>query len=134
MKNKVVDVLQIKAYNISISREKQTHRTLGKHIVHRFTREEVRNMTTVVNTPVVLERMIDQLSECELEGRDRLTPEDVISLVHNVCIDGQCAVGSLPSLLVSVYTDAVNRRGKSAYQHVDFFIKDLIHDMERVLV
>lgn len=96
-------------------------------------------MTTIVGmeaeslTQRAFHLAIDQFSERINSGDDQLTPEDVISLVQDVCIEVGCVPVALPSCLVCIYTDARSRRDEPDYGHTNFITKSLVHDLERAM-
>lgn len=93
-------------------------------------------MTIATATEVELESMriaIDRFAACEQEGSEKLSPEEVISLVQDVCIELRCKLDYMPRAISVVYADAVNRRDKPNYGHGSFITSLLIHDMERAL-
>jgi hypothetical protein len=82
-------------------------------------------------TGLVLQVTIDLLSDHVLHSRNTLTPEQVILLVQDVCIETRCIVPDLPRSVTNIYVEAHKRRDDPEHGRVDFDTSILIHDVER---
>lgn len=94
-------------------------------------------MSAIVDTSrdlFVMRSIIDQVSEREQQGENQMTPDEVIFLLDDICIDVRCTRSALPNAVLRTYHDAVRRRDVPSYGSCNFIIKNLISDMERALL
>lgn len=94
-------------------------------------------MSTIVDTAqdlLVIQAVIDRVSERELQGANQMTPDEVIFLVDDICIDVRCTRAALPSAVLRIYRDAEMCRDTPSRRSSNFIIKYLIRKMERALL
>ncbi|MEP6710570.1 MAG: hypothetical protein ABJA64_02540 [Candidatus Saccharibacteria bacterium] len=96
-------------------------------------------MTTSVDSKVsideeaILSAVIDELSDLGLNGRQRLSPEEVILLIEDVCIDMRCRIVWLPEVIADLNQRSIWRRDTFGPGHADFSLDVLISTVEGAL-
>ena len=93
-------------------------------------------MSDIVDTSKeldVVQLFTSRLMERALAGEHQLTPDDVIFLIDDICIDARCTRKELPSAVLHIYHDAQTRRDNPSFRSCNFTINHLARDLERAL-
>lgn len=81
-------------------------------------------MTVVIREGAVLRNALDMLDRHARRGE--LTPDDVVSVIDNICIDMELAFCDLPVELRVLRTEAVARRRHDYATYQEAFVADRI--------
>lgn len=93
-------------------------------------------MSAIVDTSKeldVVQGFSSRLMERALEGESQLTPDEVIFLIDDLCIEARCTRDALPSAVLLIYRDAQGRRDDPSLRSCNFTIDHLARDLERAL-